>query len=650
MTQRRRVAEFPRIPLKGSIDLTYRCNNSCRHCWLREPENSLVRDAELTADEIRRVVDQARALGTRSWTISGGEPMLRPDFGEIFDYVAEKSVNYSLNTNGTLVTPAIAQLLRRPGDKMVSVYGATPDVYDRVTRNPGGFEALLQGLSYLKEAGVGFTMQLIPIRDNWDQWDEMISFARSWSDSYRVGASWLHKSACQDDSRNAEVDRQRLEPRIVIELDRPDMAHDPNDAADAPATPDDRLHAGCIATRREFHVDPYGTMSFCPFVKDPELRFNLRTGSLQEAWEEFIPSLAEVARGGQEYLEGCAVCDLRNDCRWCDVYGYLEHGRHGAKVEYLCQVARENREFRTRWAEQHRRYFEIAGITIRVDSDVPFAHDTMDAKFESFFVDAPGADLVVLNHHFGGLPARVSEDAREVYRKAPWAIYRHGTSWIYEVIVDGPDGPVAQSMAVFSDDHSNAVIYSPPEWEVAWRKGGLGSLTLFPTDQILVARLLADRSGCLLHSGAVTIDGQGLVFVGHSDAGKSTTMDMIRESLGERVTVLCDDRNIVRRWPEGFRVHGTWSHGDVPDVSAAPGPLRAILFLEQSPLNELELIVDRRDVTRHLLGTLIRPMVTADWWLKEMDVIERIAAEVPCYIMRFDRSGAIVGELEKLVR
>ena len=46
-----------------------------------------------------------------------------------------------------------------------------------------------------------------------------------------------------------------------------------------------------------------------------------------------------------------------------------------------------------------------------------------------------------------------------------------------------------------------------------------------------------------------------------------------------QAAILCDDRNIVRRWKNGWRVHGTWSHGDVAEVSPASAPLRAIMFL-----------------------------------------------------------------------
>ncbi|OIO33149.1 MAG: hypothetical protein AUJ70_03855 [Candidatus Omnitrophica bacterium CG1_02_40_15] len=106
----RKVNNFPRLPLEGNIDPTYRCNNNCLHCWLRIPPNSSEKKLELAFAEIRKVFDEARKMGCRRWSISGGEPMLRPDFLEIFDYITSHSISYSINTNGTLITPKIARL------------------------------------------------------------------------------------------------------------------------------------------------------------------------------------------------------------------------------------------------------------------------------------------------------------------------------------------------------------------------------------------------------------------------------------------------------------------------------------------------------------------------------------------------------------
>lgn len=317
------------------------------------------------------------------------------------------------------------------------------------------------------------------------------------------------------------------------------------------------------------------------------------------------------------------------------------------------------RQVRKAGLEEHVRYYEIAGITVQVESDLPITDATFDRKFEKFRVHGPGEDTVVIRHHFGPpgtLPGWEGPGSgEEVYRKAPWGIYRVGESWVYEDVTGERGDSPPHLVAIFNADHTFGDIHSCAGYEAAWTRGGLRSLTMFPTDQIVLARLVADRQSCLLHSAGLAVNDQGLVFVGHSDAGKSTTVGLILGQLGDRAEVLCDDRIVIRYWPRGFRggvpgfyAHGTWSHGDVADVSGVGVPLRAVLFLEQREVNEIMLLSDRKQVWRRLLATLIRPMVTDDWWQKEMDVLGRIVTDVECFAMRFDRTGAIVGALERL--
>lgn len=631
----------PRIPLKGSLDLTYRCNNNCRHCWLRTSDGK----GELSTEEIISLVDDARAMGCREWAISGGEPMLRKDFPEIFDYITSHAIRYSLNSNGTLITEEIASLMKRKGRKMIALYGATAEVHDHITRNPGSFAATMRGFSLLKNAGAGFTVQIVPMKDSYHQLKDMIALAESLSPHWRIGAAWLYLSAGLDASRNAEINAQRLPPHEVLELDQPDLSSiDDRTDSEHPQCPagDDRLYAACIGRRRDFHIDPYGMLSFCSFAKDPSMRYDLRKGSFQDGWERFIPSLGDKILGGEEYRNNCGSCEYRNDCRWCPVYGYLEHGRHSARVEYLCDVAREVRSRKETMMREQRRFYQIGGITIQVESDLPFSETTFHRKFSDFRVDGPGEDTVKIRHHFSIPDLPEDERGEEIYRKSPWAIYRKGRSWIYAGIpTDGSVSPLHR-LAVFSEDHSSGRIYN--DREEIFNKGDLHSLTMFPTDQILIARLLADRNGFFLHSCGAVMDGKGILFVGHSEAGKSTTARLI----SPHAEILCDDRNIVRRYPAGWQVYGSWSHGDVPDVSPRSAPLHAILFIEKSDKNQILRLDNRQEIIRRLLACVIRPFVTADWWEKTLSGVELIAREVPCYIMKFDKSGAILDELKRI--
>jgi MoaA/NifB/PqqE/SkfB family radical SAM enzyme len=643
------VRDGPRLPLEGSIDLTYRCNNSCRHCWVNLPPNSPEKENELSFDQITRIVDEVRAMGCRKWAISGGEPMLRADFAEIFDYIARKCISYFLNTNGTLINPQIARLMKRKGSKMVALYGATAEIHDHITRTPGSFDAALQGFAYLKEAGAGFIVQLIPMKDNYFQLNEMICLAESLSPLWRIGASWLYLSACGDYERNREITRQRLDPKDIIELDKPDLYSGKSiETEESPGcrhTKDDgRLFASCIAGRRDFHIDPYGQMAFCSFVRDAALRYDLKTGSIQYGWDIFIPSLAGKVTGGKEYENGCGSCGLREDCLWCPVYGYLEHGRFSAKVEYFCSVASQARRFKETWKKNHRRYYKIGGITVQTEFDLPITDTTFSDKFKCFETDGPGEDTIIFSHHFALPDLSTSELGVEIYRKAPWAIYRKGNSWIYTGISPDPKDTDVRVLAVFDHDHSHATIYHGASQKDLYTKGNLRSLTLFPTDQIVLARVLADRGGCYLHSAGVILDNKGLLFVGHSDAGKSTIATLLKG----KAEILCDDRMIVRQQPKGFRIYGTWSHGDVAEVSENSAPLRALLFLEQADRNYLIPIEGKQQRFKKLLPYLIKPLETKDWWEKMLLLAERIACDIPCYRLEFDKSGGVIEILRGL--
>jgi hypothetical protein len=290
-----------------------------------------------------------------------------------------------------------------------------------------------------------------------------------------------------------------------------------------------------------------------------------------------------------------------------------------------------------------RRFYEVGGLTVQVESDLPIVDDTFEPKFAAFEVTGPGSDTIVVRHHFG-LP--VIDDhvlGREIYRRRPWVIYRSPDRVTY--LMGAPDDDRRESVVLADPDHTLIEVFNGKRREDYFRAGGVSSLTLLPTDQIVLAQALADRKGCFLHSCGVVVDGSGLLFVGHSEAGKSTMMTMLAGE-GEP---LCDDRNIVRVWDDGIRVHGCWSHGEVPIVSAASAPLAALLFLRKDTANRVVPLTASEEILGHLLPCVIKPLVTADWWQKTLDLVEHVVRNVPCYVVEFDRSGAVVPLLRDLI-
>ncbi len=636
--QEKKVDTLPRLPLQGHLDLTYRCNNNCRHCWLWLAPGAVEEKNELSFAEIGRIVGEARRLGCGEWIISGGEPMLREDFAEIFDLLTRRSRTYTLNSNGTRITPKIALLLKRPGVKLIALYGADAQVHDLVTRNPGSFADAMRGIAYLREAGADFVVQVVPMRANFHQYKDMVRLAGGLSPRWRVGASWLFLSAAGDARKNDEIRAQRLSPREVLEIDPPDMSWESDSGSG-----DERLFAPCLRSRQSFHVDPYGGASFCSFVKEPRLRQDLRLSSFADFWDKFLPGLDTAVIADDRYRDGCGSCALRGDCGWCPAYAFLEKRDFSAKVDYLCSLAAAAADHKRRQVESHRRYFQLAGMTIQVDADRPITDATFGDRFRKFQVARPGADVVRIRHHFF-LPVLRSEKlGTRIYQSPPWTVYRKGGSFIYLEGLTTPEGFQAEKVSVVSRDHGCAQMYHYDDF--SFSKGNFNSLTLFSTDQILLARALAERQAFFLHSCGIEFCGRGFLFAGHSEAGKSTIGKMFRGH-GE---ILCDDRMIVRKWPDGYRIHGTWSHGELPDVSPEAAPLRAIFFIDKADEVEVIPLTDKRIAFRKLLAFSIKPLATADWWEKILGQIEDLVREVPCYTLRFDRSGRLVDVIRDLI-
>ncbi|MGD8793010.1 MAG: radical SAM protein, partial [Anaerolineae bacterium] len=120
-------------PLGGGIELTHRCNLGCIHCYNRKKAGDrAARDAEMSYDTICRIVDQAAEMGCFSLYLTGGEPLLRRDFLDIYGYVISKGILTVLFTNATLITPRIADHLAEypPLFVDISLYGRTKDVYE----------------------------------------------------------------------------------------------------------------------------------------------------------------------------------------------------------------------------------------------------------------------------------------------------------------------------------------------------------------------------------------------------------------------------------------------------------------------------------------------------------------------------------------
>jgi len=285
--------------------------------------------------------------------------------------------------------------------------------------------------------------------------------------------------------------------------------------------------------------------------------------------------------------------------------------------------------------------FEIGGISLSIDSDLPLKKETFASKFQLFRCTNEG-DVSVTIHHHCGLP-KIGNWGEKVYQRAPWIIYETPSRYTYRMFVEG--NSQFHLVAIFNKDHSEGHIYKGKNYVQAFKEGNLTSLLCLPTDQILFARLLADRGGIILHGSGLIFKEKGYLFVGHSDAGKTTLVKIFHH----HARILNDDRMIVRKEDGRFYLYGTPWHGELSLVAPDRISLKAIFFLNQAEENKVEK-TEGLDAFKRLYGCTIKPLVTEKWAKNTLDVCQALSREVPCYHLYFDKTEGVISTIEKGVR
>ena len=331
------------------LEITARCNNNCRHCYINLPARD--RDAmkrELSLGEIDKIADEAVQLGALWCLITGGEPLLREDFGDIYLSLKRKGLLVSIFTNATLVTEEHISLLRKypPRVVEVSVYGATRDTYERVTRRRGSYLAFIRGLNLLSESGVYVRLKAMALRSNANELPDIARFCRQRTMDYFRFDPVLHLRLDGNLARNEEIRSERLSPEEIVELERGDPDRFRTLKKECDELIDPRFSQikcnhlfNCGAGRWSFTLSYDGMFHLCSSLCHPSCVYDLRKGSLTDAWNNFVPKVLDMESDRKEFLERCHVCPLTNLCLWCPAHAYLEKGELDAHVEYFCKVA-----------------------------------------------------------------------------------------------------------------------------------------------------------------------------------------------------------------------------------------------------------------------------------------------------------------------
>jgi radical SAM protein with 4Fe4S-binding SPASM domain len=337
-------------PSTFDLEITARCNNNCRHCYINLPAGDGKAAArELSMAEISALADEACSLGALWCLVTGGEPLLRPDFPEIYADLKKKGLLVSVFTNAALVTKEHVALFKRlpPHLLEVTVYGVTGDTYEGVTRTPGSFRAFERGLSLLLENGLAVRLKAMALRSNVHELAAIRDFCRARSrDRFRFDPQ-LHLRYDRNPARNAEILAERLTAGEIALLEREDSERFESirEHCEVYIRPElakirSRRLFYCAAGQGSFTIGHDGMFRLCGSLWHPDCLYDLRRGSLTEALKTFVPKVRKMSSNRNLYLKNCRSCPLMNLCLWCPAHAYLESGELDRPVEAFCRAAK----------------------------------------------------------------------------------------------------------------------------------------------------------------------------------------------------------------------------------------------------------------------------------------------------------------------
>lgn len=345
-----RKCAYAGVPVSGIFELTPRCNLKCKMCYVRlTPEQMAPMGRERTAAEWLSLAQGAAKEGMAFLLLTGGEPTLRQDFEEIYEGLAQMGLSISINSNGTLISDSLKALWHRlpPAQVNVTLYGVCREDYAALCGNPAAFDAVEDGLRWLRQEGILVHLNTTITPTNQEKWLALEEYAKNLGLELRMTAYCFppaRRSLC-----DGCADFSRLTPEAAGELLCADLlyqqgpeaillrAHDLETPLPMSCEPDSGKPIQCMAGKSQFWVTWNSTMTPCGMLPEPAIP--LEEGDFAGQWAHLREECGKI-----RLCPDCAACPHQKSCMNCAAATYSETGRFDGKPEYMCRLNQAYRQ------------------------------------------------------------------------------------------------------------------------------------------------------------------------------------------------------------------------------------------------------------------------------------------------------------------
>lgn len=338
-----------RIPLAVSFELTRRCNFRCGHCYLGD--QYAIREHKAQELETRAVIKLIEAMveaGTLFLTLTGGDPMLRPDFLDIYRHAVQSGLLVTVFCNGSLITDAIVSTFVEypPRAVEITLYGACQETFETVTQQPGSFAACMRGVEKLRQAKVRLRLKTMALTVNRAEVPQLWQLAGEMGVQFRHDCSVTPALPNGDNGGRSNMGdslqdtlRFRLTPKQAADVDCSivkvrEKLQEQLDKASA-IEPSNKLYR-CGAAKSSCHITPYGAMQPCLLTFQPAIDLQENGQTFQTVWKSISRTFPEQ-EAQEDFI--CKYCKDRNICTGCPSKFAIETGNKQQVPVYYCQYA-----------------------------------------------------------------------------------------------------------------------------------------------------------------------------------------------------------------------------------------------------------------------------------------------------------------------
>ena len=334
-------AAYTNQALGGTMELLPLCNMRCKMCYIYHDKAQMEKEGKmLTLDQWISIAQDLKDNGILFLLLTGGEPLLYPDFRELYTTLLKMGFILSINTNGTLIDEDMADFFaeNRCRSLNVTIYGADDETYGALCGNPRGYSQVTRTIRLLKERNIRFRLNFTPTPVNYQQFETLQKRAIEW-DVPLVYTSYIFPPVRREDrdepfrlepeqaaqmlllglkDRNRKIDEKTLADMALTKLNKP--RHD-----------NGLKGLKCGGGHSGFWINWKGQLASCSMIQTPSA--SLLERPFAQCWKDIVEGCEAYT-----YCSDCLNCEKSALCSPCTAKCLAETGHSDRKPEYMCAV------------------------------------------------------------------------------------------------------------------------------------------------------------------------------------------------------------------------------------------------------------------------------------------------------------------------